>query len=181
MEGVDKSERGYLLIQFGGNDANFYEKKYPSPFKNNIDYNKDGTINDKDNNLRWQYKERDFKSALKFYIDEARNMGYEPVLITSINSRAVIDGVVKNNREPYPTWMKDLAESEGVRVLDLNKKSLEEYNKNINNLKEMYGSCKVYGNDELVHYEPRGAKIVARWIKELSCQDKKSSLCKLFK
>jgi len=157
---------GILLIQFGGNDLHQLEEKYS------------------DEALRYKH----FKFNLQLYIDTARALNFTPVMITPPNSRDLgADGRVKDVREGYPNAMKELGKSEGVRVLDLHKKSLEEFRKlSQNELDSNFGNC--YRKNEngtisrdRTHFEEHGARTVARWIRDLACEDPNSKLCREFK
>jgi len=178
---------GILLIQFGGNDPRYLNEKYP--FRNAqgtiIDYNKDGQRNFSDNDTRWDIMRNAFRKNLKFYIDEADKLGYTPVLITSPEKRIrESNGKISNNRGDWPTTMKQLATAENVRLLDLHKKTLDEYNKHTDEeLDELFGGCinGWSGKKENTHYDPDGAKLVASWVKELACEQSDSELCQQFK
>jgi len=98
--------------------------------------------------------------------------------------------------------MEDLAKKNNLEFLDLNKKSFEEYNKySEDELNAKFANCyNIWGYNDLVryyhlskeeakkesrentHFEKRGAKIVATWIKELACDGEASEdLCRQFK
>ncbi len=176
---IEKSGKkgDYLLIQFGSNDKHMYQKPEFVPrlygqFEGLSIYSPE--IKD------------DFKKELQFYIDQARELGLKPVLISAINPRHYDRaGNVIDEREPFPQYIKELADEEGIPYLDLHQKSMEEYAKyHCGDLefKESFGNCQV-GNhtiSEITHLKPKGAKIVAGWIKELACQ-KDEELCSQFR
>jgi lysophospholipase L1-like esterase len=142
---------GFLLIQFGGND-----------------------------NIQKVPKDT-FMSEMKIYIDEARDFGVTPILITPVNARLKINNKIYDNRGKYPDYIKELAEQENVKVLDLHQKSLEEFDKlTTEELAQEFGAIE-YSNGvvDLTHFNLHGAKIVANWVKELACQED-SALCKQF-
>ena len=185
-------KEGILLIQFGGNDyRHLYHGEFPLHEDDNIsksiiDYNKDGVGNENDRATRDKLVEDAFKNNIKFYIDEAKNLNFTPVLVTTPSGRARDEGKrkLKYSREPFPTFMKDLGTSEGVRVLDLNKKTIEVYESYTDEeLREKFADCynRWSKQRENTHYEKHGAKTVASWIKELACQKPDSTLCKQFR
>ncbi len=174
-------KNGILLIQFGGNDKRVLEEKY----------NHD--------NVRI---ETAFKDSIQFYIDEAKSLNFTPVLISSIERRSFDkNGNLKKSRGDFPQWMRELAQTNGLEFLDLNQKSFDEYSKyNQDELNSKFADCynKWRYNDlvrnyhlskeeakkearEDTHFERKGARIVAGWIKDLACEDKESLLCKQFR
>jgi hypothetical protein len=185
-EKMQSLNNGILLVQFGGNDAWRLNNKYPSRDANGniIDYDGDGDGDAQDNVKRWEIIYGKFRDNIKFYIDEARQLNFTPVLITSPNPRIRgADGKIHNTRGGFPKVMKDLAQSEGVRVLDLNQKTLEEYNKYTDQeLDEKFCNCnnRESGKKEVTHYESKGARVVSGWIKGLACENSASRLCQQF-
>ncbi len=126
--------------------------------------------------------ERRFKNNIRKYIREAKQLNFTPILITEIEKRIRENGVLKRTRGDYPKWMKEVAEEEGVRVLDLNEKSYQEYSKySDKEWDEMFANCynRWTRNKQKTHFEPKGARIVAGWIKELACAQgyENSELC----
>jgi len=64
------------------------------------------------------------------YIDKAKELHFTPILITEIERRYRLDnGKLWHARGYFPKWMKDIALDNDLRVLDLNKKSYDEYSK----------------------------------------------------
>ncbi len=150
-EKMREFEKGLLLIQYGANEK----------------------VTD----------EVDFKNNIRRYIDEAKELNFTPVLITEIEKRKRnADGTVVHDRGDYPKWMKEVATEKGLRVLDLNSKSFKEYSRYTDKeWDEKFAKCwSRWGSKSKqdTHFEPKGAKIVAGWIKELACEDKNSLLCK---
>ena len=130
--------------------------------------------------------EAKFKESIQLFIDEARELKFTPVLITSVEKRIRNeDGNLKYSRGDSPRWMKEIAKNEGLSVLDLNKKSHEEFSKYTElQWDEKFANC--YGRwgsklKENTHYEPQGAKTVASWIQALACEKSESELCKQLK
>jgi len=144
--------KGILLIQYGANEPN----------------TTDETI---------------FKVNIQNYIDKAKELHFIPVLITEIAKRIrKTDGKLKHIRGDFPKWMKELATQNDLQVLDLHKKSYDEYSKhNIVQWHSMFTDCLGRwngGKEENTHYEAKGAKIVASWIRDLACEKQESTLCK---
>jgi hypothetical protein len=127
-----------------------------------------------------------FKSNIKTYIKEARELGFTPILITEIEKRVrEANGALKHSRGDYPKWMREVGEEEGVRVLDLNTKSYQEYSKySDDEWNEKFANCynRWSGHKQNTHFEPHGARIVAGWIRDLACEEgyEDSKLCKQF-
>ncbi len=147
MQNTDTLHGAYLFIQFGHND----EKQgytYTQPGRHNSYYNE-----------------------LEAYVDQAKDLGFTPVLITPVSRQYV----GSRTHGQYPQTMKDLASDKGVLLLDLEYKSYVEFKK--------YPSDsalqKAFGYDDGTHFSPTGAGIVAGWVKELACQ-KDQALCGQF-
>ena len=60
-----------------------------------------------------------FATSLKCFIDEARQRGVTPVLVTPTRRRAFKNGKIQNTHEDYPEAIHWLAEREHVAVIDL--------------------------------------------------------------
>ncbi len=158
---------GFLLIQFGGNDLHEYDRLH----------------------LPEAERKRRFKSALKFYIRKARELGVTPVLITSPNWRKYDrNGNITDARRNMPAYMKEVGREEHVRVLDLYRKTFDYFaTHEEEEVNSRLGQCRHYRRDgslirvDYTHFEPRGAKVVAGWIKELACEQPNSKLCQQFR
>ncbi len=167
-EKMQQLGEGTLLIQFGGNDARLLREEYPQATEEQL--------------------ENAFKADIQFYIDEANTLNFTPILITSIEKRLRnADGSIKHSRGGFPKWMKEIGQLNSLRVLDLNGKSYEEYGKYTDGqLKEKFADCyskwskDAEGNPSRqdTHFEPKGAKIAASWIRDLACEQPDSLLCK---
>ncbi len=176
----------FLLIQFGsGNDHFYYNTIYPR----DSDLDGDGDVDQDDRNYRIEHRRNDFKSALKFYINQAREMGLVPILITNPNNRAFRNNRIQNWREPFYSYTKEVAQEENVRLLDLNKKSREEYQRLYDEagqscegeINQKFGACNIHDeNVDAVHFYEEGARIVAGWVRDLACEDAQSELCRQF-
>ncbi len=149
IESSDLSHGAYLLIQFGHNDESLDEDLHTEPGRFNT-----------------------FYTYLKTYVDEAREMGVIPVLITSVER--MYKGVYTHGE--YPQTARDLATDENVLLLDLQEKSFYEF--------DQYESTEaildVFHYDDNTHFNPNGASIVSSWVKTLIC-DGDQTLCSLFK
>ena len=166
-QGLDKLGKGILLIQFGGNDARLLHDKYHNLVE----------------------EEKAFKNNIQFYIDKAHERHFTPVLITSIEKRILTDdGALKHSRGEFPQWMKEVGKANNVRVLDLNQKSYDEYSKlTPAQWDETFGDCySRWAKDadgspkkQDTHFGPKGAQIVAGWVRDLACKDANSTLCLL--
>ncbi len=122
--------------------------------------------NNKDKNYQAFYQD------LKSYISEAKALGLIPVLITPVARLWKYDA----SHKKFPQVLRDLAREEHLLLLDLNKKSREIFN--------TYAShdavAKKFGYDDHTHFNPKGADIVASWVKLLACESDKQ-LCSQFK
>jgi lysophospholipase L1-like esterase len=85
----------YLLIQYGHNDMKSREPDAP----------------------------RAYKAALKTWVEQARQRGGIPVLITPMNRHSFQDGRVTNSLREYPDMVRQAAAEEHVALIDLNAMS----------------------------------------------------------
>ena len=120
-------------------------------------------------------KDKDYQAYyddLKAYVDTARALGVIPVLITPV------ERLYKNvkSHDALPHVVRELARREKVLLVDLQQKSWLEF-KQFKNHKAIQ---KAFAYDDITHFSPKGASIVAGWIKTLSCQAS-SDLCVQFK
>ncbi len=84
-----------VLIQFGHNDQKPQSTAYSAPFT-------------------------DYQYYLRQYIMEVRNLGATPVLVTPMLRRNFNEeGIVINTHGDYPEAMRQVAETEGVVLIDL--------------------------------------------------------------
>lgn len=114
-------EGDYLFIQFAHNDQKPESPVYTKPYTT-------------------------YQETLKIYIDEARKHGAIPVLVTSMYRRFFNeDSTIKNTLGEYPAAMRQLAEREGVILIDLNIKS-----------KYFYESLGPEGSKDAFVYYPAG-------------------------
>jgi Raf kinase inhibitor-like YbhB/YbcL family protein len=128
--------------------------------------------------------EEDFKGNIQTYINKAKELHFTPILITEIAKRIrEDDGTLKQVRGNYPRWMKEVARNNQLEVLDLNAKSREKYARYTDaEWEERFTDCSNRWNHkkETTHYEAKGAREVASWIRDLACQTPSSRLCQQF-
>lgn len=60
-----------------------------------------------------------FATALKTFVDEARNRGAHPIFVTPTQRRSFQNGRIQDTHGEYPDAMRWVAEREGVPVIDL--------------------------------------------------------------
>ncbi len=119
-----------------------------------------------------EYRETDpattYRDNLRRYIAEARAIGAQPILITSIARRHFAEGRVACTLGPWVEAVKTVAAEEGVPVIDLNGKSIRLY-------EEAGEEGSAYVNNgrptDRTHFSPKGAAVMAEFIvKELPAQ-----------
>ena len=146
--------KGILLMQFGGNDW-----------------------------IEHRDTEELFKGDVQKLIDEAKELHFTPVLITSIEKRIRDNqGHIARSRGAFPRWMREVAQANHLRVLDLNQKSYNEYSRYTDEeLKANFSNCYNRWSHRLedTHTQVKGAKKIASWIKEMACEEQDSKLCRL--
>ncbi len=156
---TDLSSGGYLLIQFGHNDE--------------MDEQDGGTL---------PGRHQPFYNYLKGYVDEARDLGLTPVLVTPVErmwKEAGQDTVRSHitGRGDYAQTVRDLAADEGVLLLDLEQKSWSEFNRYTDSAAIMAE----FAHDDHTHFSPDGARTVAEWVRELACASVDEALCDQFR
>lgn len=133
----------YVLIQFGHNDQ---------PGK--------GPARETD-------PKTTYRDYLKKYVDEARAVGAEPILVTSLTRRLFTpEGKIRSSLVPYVEAMKAVAEEKKVPLVDLHARSIE--------LCEKLGPAEskslgpVNADDpkivDVTHLTPKGAEMIAPLI-----------------
>ncbi len=160
IENSDISEGGYLLIQFGHNDKPYY--------------NPDDSIHTKPGAYNSFYNE------LKEYIEYAKDTKLTPILITPVERMYKIKDTPLYSSHitsfgNYAQSIRDLSENEDILLLDLQKKSWEEFN----GYKDSYELTQTFGykDDDLTHFSPKGADLIAKMLIELSCDLEDAKLC----
>lgn len=91
----------YCVIQFAHNDEKENSERFTDPFTT-------------------------YRDNLRRFINEFRNKGVEPILVTSVYRRFFIDGVIDDSvHKNYREAMKIVANEENVPVIDMCKLSKE--------------------------------------------------------
>jgi lysophospholipase L1-like esterase len=170
----DTSNGAYLLIQFGHNDAALNGADNLNGFQTLPGV---GTyVNTEDG----------FYSNLKIFTDWAKAHNFTPVLITppyrkyykSNNvSKHIIQGIGNfEAKNSYPETMRKLAQSENILLLDMSKRSKEEFDKypTISELEEHF-----FINDNN-HWHSKGALNIAKLVVSEACKVD-DRLCAQFK
>jgi lysophospholipase L1-like esterase len=146
----------FVFIQFGHND----EKK--------------------DDPERYTEPSSTFKQFLKIYIDNTREKGATPVLLTPIHRNSWKDGKINDTHKEYITAIRELAKETNVPLIDVAEKTknlFESLGKN--KINEIFlilekGKYKNYPNGvtDDTHLQENGAKeiskLIAEGIKELN-------------
>lgn len=127
----------YILIQFGHNDS--HDPQNPESTNAQTDY----------------------QEYLRQYIDEARQIGAIPVLVTPMYRRKFDSaGRIQDNLLPYAEAMKKVAEEKNVPLVDLNSASeklyLELGPKGVLDLAN--------SPNDPTHFNQKGAKIMAELV-----------------
>jgi parallel beta-helix repeat protein len=158
MGQADISHGAYLFIQFGHND----EKTWlDHDFEAHTKPGRDGS----------------FYNHLNDYTQEAQDLGFTPVLITSVERMYPHN----HSHGEYPQTVRDLAADKNILLLDLQDKSFNEFSK-YNSSEEITNKFAYDdGTDDHTHFNPEGASIVAGWVKELICGSRDKPLCSQFK
>ncbi|AEI40883.1 rhamnogalacturonan acetylesterase [Paenibacillus mucilaginosus] len=134
-------EGDYLFVQMGHNDATpSRPERYTEPFGSYKDY-------------------------LRQYITGAREHGARPVLITPMGRLHYEDGVFLNDFADYCTAMKELAEEQGVPLVDLMTRSLADYAAMGYDEAQRLFMISVNGTD-LTHFTEAGAQRIAALLAE---------------
>ena len=164
MRESNTEDGSYLLIHFGHNDETIepheqYMKTYP------------GIGNS-------------FYNELRNYVIEARNIGVTPVLVTPVERMEKVAGwdldYSHNTLDgDYAQTVRDLAQNEGVLLLDLQAKSWNKFNTYIDKAELI----SIFGYDpyDNSHFNSYGAGVVAGMVKELICESGDQSFCSQFR
>jgi len=147
----------YLLIQFGHNDASVgNETRYAAPYTT-------------------------YKKYLKMFVDGARANGATPVLITPVGRRSYdSEGKFKSDFPDYVAAMKQVAQEENVKLIDLTQMSIDYFNSiGVEATKDVFlwaepGEYSAFpdGVQDNTHFQEYGAEqiagLVVKGIKELN-------------
>ncbi len=127
---------GYVLIQFGHNDSHAKERPESTDAAT------------------------DFREYLRRYIDDSRNIGAVPVLVTPMHRRRFKDGVPTQELLPYTDAMKAVARERNVPLIDLHTLS-----GNVLSRLGDDGSADLYVSpDDRTHFSGKGARLMARLV-----------------
>ncbi|MEM9195108.1 MAG: rhamnogalacturonan acetylesterase [Myxococcota bacterium] len=148
------TDRDYVLIQFGHNDAKREAYRRTEP----------GAPPEFDGTYR-EYLER--------YIEETRARGATPVLVTSVSRMVFSDGLQRTHGD-YPAAMRAVAADHGVTLLDLEERSFQEFDR----LGEAE-TLRLYAesSDDRTHFPDDKAFRVAELVVELIRESPSSLAC----
>ncbi len=127
----------YLFIQFGHNDSHLNEEKSTDAAT-------------------------DFRDYLRQYIDEARQAGMKPVLITPMTRRRFQDNKIVTSLRPFAEAMIIVGQEKNVPVIDLHASSVKLHNK----LGEKRSGYFNPSATDRTHFTRRGAAVIARLVAE---------------
>jgi lysophospholipase L1-like esterase len=103
-----------------------------------------------------------FPENLARYVDEARAIGAQPVLITSLTRRNFKDGKLVRDLTAYVEATKRVAAEKKVPLVDLNARSIEQAERlGPAGFAEMEPEGKTPGSKDHTHLNARGAELVA--------------------
>ncbi|MCQ2186599.1 MAG: rhamnogalacturonan acetylesterase [Bacteroidales bacterium] len=148
---ADLKAGDYVFLQFGHNDAK------------------------QDDTLRYAPAWTDYKQNLERFIDEVREAGATPVLLTPVSRRWFKEGVLDENcHTDYPAVMAELAKEKGVVLLDIYADTRDWLKELGDEASKPYfmqlapGECEQYpeGRDDNTHTVERGAFQVATFVVE---------------
>jgi lysophospholipase L1-like esterase len=114
-----------------------------------------------------------YQDELRYFINEARNKGAKPVLVTSTNRRKFDEqGKIVNTLEAYPEAMRKLAEVENIPLIDLNAMSKSLYEAlGVKDSKKafVHYPANTYPNqdkalEDNTHFNPYGAYELAKCV-----------------
>jgi len=137
----------YVFIQFGHNDSKPEKERQTSPFTT-------------------------YKEYLEIYIDNTREKGAIPVLLTQIPRNKWKDGKLVDTHGDYLKATKEVAEAQKVQLIDVHRKAVDLFEsmgeKKMDEifLKLKKGKYPNYpkGIDDNTHLQENGAKEICRLI-----------------
>ena len=108
-----------------------------------------------------------FPENLARYVDEARAIGAQPVLVTSLTRRNFTDGHLVLDLTDYVEAAKRVAAAKKVPLVDLNARSIAQAEKlGPAGFAEMEPEGKTPGSKDHTHLNARGAELVAPLVVE---------------
>ena len=149
---MDECREGdYVFIQFGHNDEVPTKKTYTT--------------------------ETEFKANLVRYVTETREKKATPLLLTPVARRKFnAAGIIEGTHDVYAQIVRDVANENGVLLIDLDKKSQELYEQmGVENSKLLFVQLKPgehphypEGKEDNTHFSELGARLIAQIVlKEL--------------
>ncbi|WP_406695585.1 rhamnogalacturonan acetylesterase [Singulisphaera sp. Ch08] len=129
----------YVLIQFGHNDQ---PGKGPK---------------------RETHPETSYRQCLTRYIDEAKSIGAQPILVTSMTRRRFsLEGKIESDLGPYVVAVKRLGRDKSVPVVDLHARSIELLNTMGPKAAEVLNPRDIKtGSADRTHLTPKGGELMA--------------------
>jgi lysophospholipase L1-like esterase len=143
---VRAAKPDYVLIQFGHNDSHAKDKPESTDAAT------------------------DYRENLRRYVNEAREFGAEPVLVTPVRRRTFrSDGSLTAELAPYADAMKAVAAEMKVKVIDLHETSGALYSRLGEEASTGYtpnlpDTADRPGRGDRTHFTPEGAKAMARLV-----------------
>ncbi len=149
---MDECQEGdYVFVQFGHNDEVPTKKTYTT--------------------------ETEFKANLVRYVTETREKKATPLLLTPVARRKFnAAGIIEGTHDVYAQIVRDVANENGVLLIDLDKKSQELYEQmGVENSKLLFVQLKPgehphypEGKEDNTHFSELGARLIAQIVlKEL--------------
>lgn len=132
-----KVKADFLIIQFGHNDSHKNEEKSTDA-------------------------ETDFRKYLRRYIEEARDVGMRPILVSPMTRRRFKDGKIWTTLRPYAEATLIVGKEKEVPVIDLHKSSVAFHNK----LGEKGSDYFNPSATDRTHFTKRGAQDIAKLVIE---------------
>lgn len=115
-----------------------------------------------------------YQEFLRLYVEQTRQKGAVPILLTPVaRNYPWKEGRLENVHGAYPEAMMDVAEELGVRLIDLNRMSMDHFTQmGREYVKENYfmnlpaGVYEAYpdGQKDNTHFQPEGAVAVAQLV-----------------
>lgn len=140
---VLEAKPAYVLIQFGHNDM---------PGK--------GPKRETDPSTT-------YAENLRRFVDEARAVGAEPILITSLTRRVFDTGKIRGELRPYAEAVQRVAAEKKVPVVDLFTRSVDLHNQLGEKASEAFNPPgKKPGQTDRTHLNAHGAEVVAGLVAE---------------
>ena len=131
-----KIKADYLFIQFGHNDNHRKTETKATDHKT------------------------DFRDYLRQYIDEARDAGMKPILITPMTRRRFVKGKIVTSLRPYAEAIIIVGKEKKVPVIDLHKSSVALHNKLGKEGSQFFNPAE----KDTTHFTSKGAKEIVTLV-----------------